>query len=98
MIKARTLVFSILVVIAVPTIAWGDEEDKLECEILVMRGEPCIEMVWEEGGQVMRGSWVDCRDANDCPRGLCGCRCNRHAYQDFGVGERIKYQWCKARY
>ncbi len=26
------------------------------------------------------------------------CPCNRHAYQDFGVGERIKYQWCKARY
>ena len=23
------------------------------------------------------------------------CECNRRAYQDFGVAERVKYHWCK---
>ena len=25
------------------------------------------------------------------------CKCNRHAYQDFGFGGRMKYHWCSAK-
>jgi hypothetical protein len=89
----------LLILIAAPTIAWGDAEDDLECEILVRRGQPCVEMVWEEDGQVIRGSRAECWDAKGCGRGgalsRCDCRCTRHAYQDFGWNERIKYHWCK---
>ena len=97
----RQFALALLILFAAPTIAWSDAEDELECEILLRRGEPCVEMVWEENGQVIRGSRAECGEANYCPRLIsdgCGCRCTRRAYQDFGFGERIKYQWCKARY
>ena len=123
MIKARTLVLGILVVIAVPTIAWGDAASdlkaELECRALTSRGDACSEYTWSRGSEVEKGEkcpsvmpyrsggskidpdtghtvfFIDPPDPSAEPRVATNCRCNRKAYQDFGVVERIKYHRCK---
>ncbi len=110
----RRFALALLILIAAPTIAWGDLADELECKILLERGNGCVESVWiehtPEGKKVVRGPVHECvahfskiREEKGAagriyPEAACRQDCNRRAYQDFGIGERIKYHWCKARY
>lgn len=126
----RQFALGLLILIAAPTIAWGDAYDDLkketECRKLIDRGDTCVEYVWTELGEVKRGpkcvqtiAYWDNNKRDEGQYRLVGtrvairsagrltprqveiarsCKCNRHAYQDFGFGERTKYHWCQARY
>jgi hypothetical protein len=100
----RWFVLGLLILIAAPTVVWGDAEDELECQMLVRRGDDCVEYVWEDplNDVIQQGSARECRKANahEVFKGSTAhipssCKCNRRAYQDFGPIERIKYHWCK---
>ena len=62
-----------------------------ECGLWAVVGE-------ERRRRVEQGLRHDPRPTRAHLRAIEECKCNRHAHQDFGFGERIKYQWCKARY
>ena len=118
----RQFALALLILIAAPTIAWGDAyddlKDEMECLNLMRRGNACVEYVWTDGGEVKKGErcartqlpnktvTLAAPTIEDfgmeitvsvpqLPEVAANCRCNRKAYQDFGIGERIKYHWCK---
>ena len=102
----RQFALGLLILIAVPTIARGDAADELECQMLMIRGRECVEWAWTKytnypNGVVKRGSLSECeadlgyKNPSGGLRRIPGCKCNRQAYQDFGLLERIKYHRCK---
>lgn len=59
----RQLVIALLVLIAAPTIAWGDayddEKAKLECWKIMDRGKKCLEWFWMEEARDFQETTVE---------------------------------------